>query len=207
MFTVVTDVSKKDECKKAMDIIKSEFKKVDILINNAGVGLRSEIEDISDEDLRKVFDVNFFGALYMMQETIKLFKEQEKGLIVSICSLGVKRPVFYTGGYTASKAALAILSDVARLELQKCGISVICAYPGSISTDFRKNALGKTYPENEVRLSRLLPEIAAEKIIRGIERGKREIYTSKKDYLFVLFTRLFPGLSDWVVEKAFEKSE
>ncbi|WPX09256.1 SDR family NAD(P)-dependent oxidoreductase [Anaerocellum danielii] len=206
LFTIVADVSRKDECKRAMEIIKFKFKKVDILINNAGMGLRNEVEKILDEDLRKVFDVNFFGAFYMMQEAIRVFKEQRKGLIVNICSLGVKRPVFHTGGYTASKAALAILSDVARLELQKYGISVLCAYPGSISTDFRKSALGEPYSENEVRLSRLSPEIAAERIIKGIERGKREIYTSKKDYIFVLFTRLFPRLSDWVVEKAFEKS-
>ncbi|WAM34227.1 SDR family NAD(P)-dependent oxidoreductase [Caldicellulosiruptor morganii] len=205
LFTVVADVSRKDECKNAMEIIKSEFERVDVLINNAGVGLRCEVERILDEDLKKVFDVNFFGAFYMMQETIKIFKDQGKGLIVNICSLGVKRPVFYTGGYTASKAALAVLSDVAGLELKKYGISVLCAYPGSVSTEFRKNALGEPYPEDEVRLSRLSPKVAAERIIEGIEKGKKEIYTSRKDYIFALFTRLFPRLSDLVVEKAFEK--
>jgi len=206
LFLIKADVTFKKDCKYIFKTVEDELKTADLLINNAGVGLRCEVEEIDELDLRKVFDTNFFGAFYMMQYGISFFKRQGKGTIVNICSLGVKRPVPFTAGYTASKAALSTLADAARLELKKDGISVLCAYPGSISTDFRKNALGKPYPENEVRLSRLLPEIAAKRIIRGIEKGKIEIYTSKKDYLFILFTRLFPRLSDRVVEKAFAKN-
>lgn len=206
LFLIKADISIKKDCEDVFKIVETEIKTADLLINNAGVGLRCEVEEIDEIDLRKVFDTNFFGAFYMIKYGISFFKKQGKGTIVNICSLGVKRPVPFTAGYTASKAALSTLADAARLELKKDGISVLCAYPGSISTDFRKNALGKPYPENEVRLSRLSPEIAAKRILRGIEKGKIEIYTSKKDYLFVLFTRLFPKLSDRVVEKAFAKN-
>jgi short-subunit dehydrogenase len=180
LFLIKADVTVKKDCKYIFKTVEDELKTADLLINNAGVGLRCEVEEIDELDLRKVFDTNFFGAFYMMQYGISFFKRQGKGTIVNICSLGVKRPVPFTAGYTASKAALSTLADAERLELKKDGISVLCAYPGSISTDFRKNALGKPYPENEVRLSRLLPEIAAKRIIRGIEKGKIEIYTSKK---------------------------
>lgn len=204
LFLIQADVCKKEDCENAFKIIKDKIKTADILVNNAGIGLRCEVEEIDDMDLKKVFDTNFFGAFYMMKYAIDFFKGQGGGIIVNICSLGVKRTVPFTGGYTASKAALSSIADVARFEVKKHNIKILNAYPGSISTDFRKNALGKPYPENEVRLSRLSPDIAARKILKGIEKNKKEIYTSKKDYLFVLFTRFFPHVSDFVVEKVFK---
>jgi len=205
LFLIKADVSFKKDCEDVFKTIKDELKTADFLINNAGVGLRCEVEEIDELDLKKVFDTNFFGAFYMMKYGIAFFKEQGGGTIVNICSLGVKRPVPFTSGYTASKAALSVMADVARIELKKYNITILNAYPGSISTSFRKKALGKPYPEDEIRLSRLSPDVAARRIIGGIEKNRKEIYTSKKDYIFVLFTRLFPHISDFIVEKAFEK--
>jgi len=205
LFLIKADVSFRKDCEDAFKIIKDKLKTADFLINNAGVGLRCEVEEIEDLDLKRVFDTNFFGAFYMMKYGIAFFKELGGGTIVNICSLGVKRPVPFTGGYTASKAALSTIADVARMELKKYNINILNAYPGSILTSFRKKALGKPYPEDEVRLSRLSPDVAARRIIGGIEKNRKEIYTSKKDYIFVLFTRLFPHISDFIVEKAFEK--
>lgn len=205
LWTVCADVSKKEECKMAVLNAIEKFEKIDILINNAGLGLADKIEEIKDENLKKVFAVNFFGSLYMMQEVIPIFRKQNQGVIVNICSLGVKRPVPNTGGYTASKAALSLVSSVARIELSKSNIKVINVYPGSIATDFRKNALGEGYSQSQKRLSRILPEVAAKRILKGIEKMKSEIYTSKVDYAFARFSTLFPNLSDWLVKKVFNK--
>jgi len=205
LYTFCADVSKKEECHNAMLDVYERFKKIDVLINNAGVGLADKIEKIKEDQLKIVFDVNFFGSFYMMQEAIPILIKQNQGIIVNICSLGVKRPVPNTGGYTASKAALSLISSVARIELSKSKIKVINVFPGSIETDFRKNALGEGYLQNQKRLSRISPELAARRILKGIERMKKEIYTSVGDYAFAKLSTLFPNVSDWLIKKAFDK--
>lgn len=198
------DISFESSCKKLIDHAIERFGRIDVLINNAGVGLNNPIEDIQDEDIRKVFDINFFGSFYMIKHVLPVMKEKGYCLIVNICSLGVKRPVPYTGGYTASKAALDCISKVAKFEAFRYNVKIINVYPGSIATDFRKNALGRGYSENDKRLSRLSPHEAAIRIIKGIEKGKEEVYTSNADKFLAIFTRLFPRFSDYIIEKVFK---
>ncbi|MEZ0536664.1 SDR family NAD(P)-dependent oxidoreductase [Caldicellulosiruptoraceae bacterium PP1] len=204
ILLVQADISQESDCKKVIELGYNNFKKIDILINNAGIGLRDKIEDINDSDLRKVFDINFYGSFYMIKYTIPYFKKQKGGTIVNICSLGVKRPVPNTGGYTLSKVSLAYLGDIIRIENSKDNIKVLNVFPGSVETSFRKNALGKEYPQNEKRLSRLSPSIVAKRIIKGIEKGQKEIYTSNADKIMAIFTRLFPSLSDYIILKSFK---
>lgn len=74
-FLIKVDVSFKKDCEDVFKIIKDELKMVDFLINNVGVGLRCEVEEIDEFDIKKVFDINFFGVFYMMKYVIVFFKE------------------------------------------------------------------------------------------------------------------------------------
>lgn len=205
-FFIPADVSSGDMVKNLVDEGYRRFGRIDIVINNAGIGLRAGVRDIKPEDLEKAMMVNLFGPLYMMQNVIPIFERQNGGVIVNICSLGAVRPVPNIGGYSATKAALMSLADTARLELAPLGVKVINVFPGSATTSFRENALGEGYPPNEPRLSRVSPEFVASRIISGIEKGRRDIYITRLDWVLAFVTRLWPGLSDRLVLKAFSKS-
>ncbi|MDI6600336.1 MAG: SDR family NAD(P)-dependent oxidoreductase [Thermoanaerobacteraceae bacterium] len=205
-FLFPADVSDEDMVKNLVDEGYRQFGRIDVLINNAGIGLRARIKDIKSEDLERAMRVNLFGPLYMMQNVLPIFERQNGGVIVNICSLGAVRPAPNIGGYSATKAALMSLADTARLELAPYGIKVINVFPGSATTSFRENVLGEGYPANEPRLSRVSPEFVASHIISGIEKGRRDIYITRSDWVLAFITRLWPGLADYLVSKAFSKN-
>lgn len=199
------DVSDRDMAGALVSEGLRKFGRIDVLINNAGIGLRAKVEEISSDDLERALKVNLFGPLYMIQETVPAFKSQGRGVIVNICSLGAVRPAPNIGGYSATKAALMSLAETARLEFEPYGIKVINVFPGSAKTSFRENALGESYPEKEPRLSRVSPELVASRIISGVEKGKRDIYITWSDRALAFITAVWPGLADRLVSMAFKK--
>lgn len=199
------DVSDRDMAGALVEEGLRKFGRIDVLINNAGVGLRAKIKDIKPEDLERALKVNLFGPLYMIQETVLVFERQKGGIIVNICSLGAVRPAPNIGGYSATKAALMSLAETARLEFEPYGVKVINVFPGSAKTSFRENALGESYPEKEPRLSRVSPQLVANRIISGIEKGKRDVYITWTDRALAFITRVWPGLADRLVAGAFKK--
>jgi short-subunit dehydrogenase len=207
LFLFPADVSDDDSVKRLMVETFNKFGRIDIVINNAGVGLRGKVCDINPDDLERAFKVNLFGPLNMVQQTVPIFKMQGQGTIVNICSLGAVRPVPNIGGYSASKAALMSLMQTARLELQPLGIKVINVFPGSAKTGFRDNALGVSYPENEPRLSRVSPDLVASRIISGIEGGKNNIFITWPDKAMAFISGAWPGLADKLVFWAFRRKK
>lgn len=111
------------------------------LVNNAGYGLTSAVEDINIADLRKQFEVNVFGLQELTNLLIPAFRKQGHGRIVNISSVVGRFALPYMGAYSASKFALEALTDVLRIELADTGIYVSLVEPGGIKTNFSKNAL------------------------------------------------------------------
>lgn len=107
---------------------------VDVLVNNAGVELRSSIEEASEEEIRWQFDTNVFGALRVMQAVLPGMRERKSGTIVNVSSLAglVSRP--YGGLYAASKHALEALSEALHLEVEPYGVRVVLIEPGQYET-------------------------------------------------------------------------
>ncbi len=199
------DVSDRDSVRRLTEAGLDKFGRIDVLINNAGIGLRAQVCDIRQEDLERALKVNLFGPLYMIQEIAPVFKNQGGGTIVNICSLGAVRPAPNIGGYSASKAALMSLAQTARLELEPFGIKVVNVFPGSAKTSFRDNALGEAYPGNEPRLSRVSPELVAGRIISGIAGGKNNVFITWPDKAMAFISGAWPGLADKLVSMAFKK--
>ncbi|MCS6951862.1 MAG: SDR family NAD(P)-dependent oxidoreductase [Bryobacterales bacterium] len=171
---------------------------VDILVNNAGVGLYGPAWRTPPELARALFELNFFAALSMIQLVAPHMRERRSGVIVNVSSVAGKVSVPWLTLYSASKAALVLLSDGLRRELLGDGIRVLTVCPGYVATDFADHALGGDPPRRIPGRDRfaITAEQCAEAIVRGVEREKRTIVPPAVARLFVAADRLFPGFLD-----------
>jgi NAD(P)-dependent dehydrogenase (short-subunit alcohol dehydrogenase family) len=121
------------------DQVKSIFAKldgVDILINNAGIGLFGTVESMSVEDFRAVLETNVFGVFYCCHEAIPLLKQRGGGYIINISSLAGANPHQEMAAYNASKFGLNGFSEALMQEVRHDGIKVSYIMPGSVNTEF-----------------------------------------------------------------------
>jgi len=114
---------------------------LDGLVNVAGIGMVCPIEYATMQDLRKIFDVNFFGQVAIIQAFSRLLRKQ-RGRIVNITTVGVNIAIPFGGLLNGSKSAFAKMSDTLRLEMHPFGVRVIAIEPGSISTPAVDKTLG-----------------------------------------------------------------
>jgi len=112
---------------------------VDLLVNNAGVGIEGSVEEVSIDDARAAFDTNFFGAARLIQAFLPAMRKQGSGTIVNITSVaGIAAPPL-AGFYAASKFALEALSESLAFEVGHFGIKVLVIEPGGVATAFATN--------------------------------------------------------------------
>jgi short-subunit dehydrogenase len=171
---------------------------IDILINNAGIGLYGPAWDTSLEEARRLFELNFFAPLAMVQLVAPHMRRRGGGIIVNVSSVGGKVTLPWFTLYSASKYALGSLTDGLRMELKKDGIHTITVCPGYVQTDFQRHALSGGPPPKIAKSKRfaITPEQCAEAIARGVERGARTVMAPRAGWLLVLAERLFPSLVD-----------
>ncbi|MGI9390187.1 MAG: oxidoreductase [Boseongicola sp.] len=163
------DITSDDDIVTAVEKIKADHGGVDVLINNAGYGQYGSVEETPVDAARYQFEVNLFGLARLTQLLIPSMREQGKGLIINISSMG---GVMYTplgAWYHATKHALEGWSDCLRFELQPLGIDVVIVQPGLISTGFG-DAVGENFIE-----SKNSPYSA---LIAAIKKGTEETYAA-----------------------------
>ena len=119
----------------AINIILEKEKKIDILINNAGVGITGPAEETDVEEMKKNFNTNFFGQVIMMQKILPSMRRNKKGLIINISSIAGYMGLPYRGCYSASKGALQLFTESIRMEVKKFGINILTLAPGDFSTN------------------------------------------------------------------------
>ena len=120
----------------AVETVKAEAGRVDVLVNNAGYGSYGAIEDVPIAEARRQFEVNLFGMARLIQLVTPMMRAQHSGKIVNISSMGGKIWTKFGGWYHATKYAVEGLSDCLRMELKPFGIDVIVVEPGGIKTDW-----------------------------------------------------------------------
>jgi len=174
------------------------FGAIDILINNAGMGLYAPAWNAPMEDARRLFELNFFAPLALAQLVVPHMRKRGAGVIVNISSIAGRVTLPWFTLYSASKYALCSLTDGLRMELRKDGIRSMTVCPGYVRTDFQKHAAGAGPPPKVARRKQfaITPEQCAEAIARGVERGSRTVMAPPAGWLLVLAERLFPALVD-----------
>ena len=129
------DLNDENSIKEAAKSIVKKEGKLDILINNAGVGITGPVEETPIKAVREHFQTNFFGVMQLIQEVLPFMQKQKAGHIINITSIAGYMGLPFRGYYSASKSALITLTEALRLELKHTPIKVSCLAPGDFATN------------------------------------------------------------------------
>jgi len=148
--------------------------------------------------VRRLFEVNVFGALNCIRAVAPYMKQQRRGQIINVSSVAGKIAAPYEGAYAATKFALTAISDAVRLELHDYGIKVITVYPGPIGTSFREKALKEIeLPAAPPAVRRIPPVRVAEAILKAARDERPEVYVTWFDRAAVTLKGISPRFIDW----------
>ncbi len=134
------DLTDPVEIQKALEIVTTQFDRLDVLVNNAGVGFAGAIEETSEEEARAVFEANFFGVLALTRAFLPVFRKQKSGHVFQISSHGGIKAFAGFGIYNASKFALEGFSEALAQEIAPLGIKLTIVEPGPFRTSFAGDA-------------------------------------------------------------------
>lgn len=207
-LAVKTDVTIEDNCENLIKQTVNKFGRIDILVNNAGISMRAVFDEVEISVLKRVIDVNFWGTVYCTKFALP-YIQKSKGTIVGISSIGGFHGLPGRTAYSASKFAMHGLLESIRTENFKKGVHVLVLAASFTTSNIRKNALDahgnpqKETPMHEEKLSS--PDKVAKNLLRSIRKKKRNRIMSLEGQLMVLFQRIIPFLTDWVIFRKFER--
>ncbi|MBI3212106.1 MAG: SDR family NAD(P)-dependent oxidoreductase, partial [Simkania negevensis] len=149
------DLSSKASIDALVDYLTKNENAIDYMIHNSGIAYLDPIDVLDEEEYRKMFEVNFFGPIYLTKQLIPLMKRAKKSKIIFISSIASVDHWPYLGGYAASKAALEAVAFESAVLFKKWGIDVSVIRPNPLPTDMQilrsKNALQSPHPELKKR--------------------------------------------------------
>ena len=200
---VAGDLTQPEARRHVVEETLARFGRIDILVNNAGVGLYAPAWSAPLDQVRAMFELNFFAALEMTQLVTPHMQNQRSGVIVNVSSIAGKVTLPWLTLYSASKFALGSLTDGLRMELHKYGIHSMSVCPGYVRTGFQSHVLAGAPPESVAgsRTFVITAAQCAEAIARGVERNARTVVTPRTGWLFILIQRLLPALVDRQLER------
>jgi len=129
------DVTNSSQIEKAVQYVIEMEGRIDILINNAGKGITGPIEETPSEEIKKVFDTNFYGLINLTSAVLPHMRNQQSGLIINISSIAGYMGLPYRGIYSATKSAVSVLSESLSTEVKQFGIQVVDVAPGDFETN------------------------------------------------------------------------
>ena len=157
-FGITVDITSPESVQSMVDTVMDRFGRIDVLVNNAGISQKVTVEDMTLEDMKRIFNVNMFGLFLCTQACMKPMRAAKYGRIVNLSSVSGKRGGGVFGGahYSASKAAVLAFSKNLSRDISAEGITINSVCPGLINTEIWKS----------------LPQEAADKIISDIPMGR-----------------------------------
>ena len=141
LIPIKLDITDPQNIKNVIKTIEENHKKIDILINNAGYGLVSTIEDLDEKEMFDQYNINVFGLLRLCKETIPIMRKQQTGVIINISSFLGKIGLPLLTLYNSSKYAVEGITDSLRYELSEFNIRVHSIMPGFFDTQFARDNL------------------------------------------------------------------
>lgn len=154
---IAMDVTDSASVQRAVDEVVQREGRIDVLVNNAGVGIQGALEDTTPELAQQVFDTNLLGPHRVCRSVLPHMRERKAGLIINISSIAANFGLPYRGFYSATKAALDRYSEALTTEVERFGIHVVTVQPGEFNTNIAQ--------------TRLRPEVVSEAHRPGYERA------------------------------------
>lgn len=202
----VADVTIKEDLEKVAQTTIEQCGGFDTWVNNAGLGIFGRLDEVADEDSRRLFDVNFWGVVYGTNIAAAHLKAKG-GAIINLGSVVSDVAVPVQGMYCASKHAIKGFTDAFRMELEEAGtpIAVSLIKPASINTPFPLHA--RNYMLNEPKLPPPVyaPESVADAIIHAASHGGRDYYVGAAGKIISTLNKHLPSLVDWIGARTVHK--
>ncbi len=157
-FGIELNVTDKESVDNMVKTVMDKYGRIDVLVNNAGISQKVTVEDMTLDDMKRIFNVNMFGLFLCTQACMKPMREAKYGRIVNLSSVSGKRGGGVFGGahYSASKAAVLAFSKNLSREISADGVTINSVCPGLINTEIWKS----------------MPKEDADKVIDGIPMGR-----------------------------------
>jgi len=208
LLCVKADVSVEADCTQFVNETISRFGRIDVLINNAGISMRSMIADCDTAVLKNVMDINFMGTVYCTKASLSHIIAQ-KGIIVGVSSIAGYRGLPGRSGYSASKFALNGWLESIKTELSPLGVHVMWVAPGFTRSNIRNAALNeKNQAQGESPLDEaglMSAEDCALHILKAVAKRRRTLVLSFQGKQTVWLSKFFPSLTDKLIRKFFFK--
>lgn len=194
----VTDVA---DCAQVQSLVAAtveRFGRLDVMVNNAGYGLFATVVKTPNDEMDRIFRVNFHGAFYGCKAAAEVMMRQKSGHIFNVSSVIGKRGTPFHGAYCATKFALVGLSDSLRVEMRQYHVRVTTVCPALTETEFftasvRAQAAGSSFK----KFKSLTPaRVVAEKIVRAVGKRRPEIVLTAGGKFLAIMSALWPGLVD-----------
>lgn len=197
-FTLLGDVADPEFQDRLIGETLTRFGRIDVLINNAGVGLYQPSYRSDLALTRRMFDVNLFAPLELVQKALPSLRAAPQGMVVNISSVGAWAGLPWATMYCATKYAMHGFSEGLYRELGPQGIHVLTVVPGIIETSFRTNILGGKIPDTVKSIRGGIPaDSLAQAIIRGMASRRRYVIKPWTALPFGLINWLAPAVVDW----------
>lgn len=205
------DVRHREAVQNAVQQMVKQEGRIDVLINNAGMGIGGPVEFATEEEIREQMDANFMGLVNFVTAVLPIMRKQGKGKIVALSSIGGVMGLPFQGFYSASKFAIEGYCEALRLEVQQFGIQVVVMRPGDFSTGFtasRKKTVNadamqvyRSYAESMGKVEHdetggLKPQVLARKISQIIRKKNPRhgyVVASLEQRLSVFLKRVLPA--------------
>jgi len=213
---IALDVTNLESINKAIKMVIREEGKIDVLINNAGMGITGPVEDTPTNEMRKVFDTNLFGAIDVMKAVLPQMRKQKIGLIINVTSIAGYMGLPFRGIYSATKGALELVTEAINMEVKNFGIKVTNVAPGDFATNiasgryhtpvFENSAYKKVYQENLDLMNSHVsggsnPVEMAQAIYKIINTNKPKLHYKVGDFMQKISIVLKRILPDKLYEK------
>lgn len=167
-IAVPADISDPEQVRRAVEQTAAHFGRLDVLINNAGKAAIGTLAEVGQGDFQEIIDLNIFGPLVAMQRAIPIMRRQGGGLIMNVSSMVSKMRLPGLGAYAATKIALNMLSDTARVELAQDNIRVVTVLPRMTATSFADHSIGRRETHQHQHANPSVPVDSAEHVANKI---------------------------------------
>ncbi|KMQ70711.1 SDR family oxidoreductase [Chryseobacterium koreense] len=177
--SVPTDITDYSQIQNAVSEILKTEQRIDLLINNAGMGMVGSVEDSSAEEILKLFHLNLVGSVQMMKAVLPKMRTQKSGRIINISSIGSEMGLPFRGFYSASKAALDKVTEAIRYEISPWKIQVCALHLGDIKTGIAENRVQSTVSEPYQKIFDKIHQVMNSHVDKGTNPVEVAVYIEK----------------------------
>ena len=197
-LAIALDVADRGAIENAADQVVGRFGRIDTWINNAGVSIYGRIEDVADEDNRRLFETNFWGLVYGSLAALPYLK-QSGGALINVGSEVSEAVVPLQGMYSTSKHAVKGFTDALRVEgelVEEAPVSISLIQPTAVNTPYPEHARNYMDKEPKLPTPQIDPHQVAEAILHAATKGGRDIKVGAMSKMNTLMSNLLPRLAD-----------